>query len=328
MVSIVIPARDSERTLPETLESVAGLDTQQPFEVIVVDDGSTDATAALAADAGARVIACEGRGVADARNTGARHARGDIVLFADSDVVLPPDAVDLVVERIKGEGYDAVTGRLSRVNRYPGFASQYKNLWMSYTYESLPDDVALFYTSAAAIRRKLFLELGGFDRGYQRPSVEDTAFGQVLGDRGLRVRAEKRLAVEHLKSYRVLEVLRLDYERARALTCVFLGRARRTAARGNTSSVPTSFMVSVPLPALALAALVLAAALHQAPLAAAAAAAVVLFWGLNASFLGYLLRHRGWLFFLQSHAFLVADALFVAAGIGAGFAGAATGRRR
>ena len=317
VVSIVIPARDSAPTLAATLRSIAALETAVALEVLVVDDGSTDQTASLAAAAGARVIPCDGRGVADARNTGARAARGRLLLFVDSDVVLPPHAIDRIVARIQVDGYDAVTGRLSHVHRHSGFASQYKNLWMAYTYETLPDEVALFYTSAAAIRRDLFLDLGGFARHFQRPSVEDTAFGQLLGDRGHRVRAEKELAVEHLKTYDVAGVLRLDFARARDLTVVFIERARLSLRRGNTSSVPTSFMASLPLPPLAIA-MMLSFLVTGRPLPLAlAAASLTFFWCLNVGFLTYLLRHRGVGFLARAHVFMPLDALAVTAGIAA-----------
>lgn len=326
VVSIVIPARDSEATLPHTLASVARLVTRHPHELILVDDGSRDRTAELARRAGARVIPCEGRGVADARNTGARHAEGEVILFIDSDVLLPPGALDLVVARILTEGWDAVTGRLSAAHPNPEFASQYKNLWMSYTYESLPERVSLFYTSAAAIRRRVFAESGGFGLGWVQPSVEDTAFGQLLGDRGYRVRADRDLAVEHLKSYRLRDVLALDYRRSRDLTRVFARRVGKLVSRGNSSSVPTTFMVSVPLPAGSLA-LGVAAAATSSPVALAGAIAIlVLFWGLNGTFLTYLLKKRGLGFMLASHLFLAVDALAVAAGIAAGLVRSLGGR--
>jgi glycosyltransferase involved in cell wall biosynthesis len=289
--------------------------------MIVVDDGSSDATARLACEAGARVIPCEGSGVSDARNTGARHARGELVLFTDSDVILPPVAVDLILERIVKQGYDAVTGRLSRVHRHPGFASRYKNLWMAFTYEALPDEVALFYTSVSAIRRSVFLKLRGFDPAYRAPSVEDTAFGQMLRDGGYRVRAEKQLAVEHLKNYTAREVLALDMERSRALTRLYAGRVRSFIRHGNTSSVPTSFMLSVPMPLLGLALLVAGAALGAHTIVSAGLALFVLFLGLNGSFLSYLLRHGGLRLFFWSHLFLIADAVAVCAGVAAGLAG-------
>lgn len=326
VVSIVIPARNSAATLPRTLATVAALRTRIPHETILVDDGSEDATAEIARRAGARVIPCEGRGVADARNTGARHAQGDVILFIDSDVLLPPGALDLVAGRILDERWDAVTGRLSSEHPNPDFASQYKNLWMSYTYESLPEQVSLFYTSAAAIRRRAFLDAGGFGLGWIQPSVEDTAFGQLLGERGYRVRADRELAVGHLKGYRLRDVLALDYRRSRDLVRVFVSRVGRLVSKGNSSSVPTTFMVSVPLPAACIGLAGYALVAGSSPALAAALGVLVLFWGLNGSFLGYLLKKRGPLFMLQSHLFLPVDALAVSAGIVAGLVRSLGGR--
>ncbi len=318
MLSVVIPAKNAERTLQRTLDSVQNLETRHRLEVIVVDDGSSDATERIAREAGARVMPCNGRGVSAARNTGARAALGKYLLFADSDVVLPKETAELVLGRLEHEGYAAITGRLSPENPYPDFASQYKNLWMAYTYEVLPEEVALFYTSAAAVRRDLFLDLGGFDVRFARPSVEDTAFGQRLGDTGHRVAAEPRLAVLHLKSYRLSDVLRLDYMRARDLVRVFLARRDESMKKGNTSSVPTSFILSLPLAPLSFVFLLAGILLLSKLLLALALSSLVLFDSANRGFLSYLKRHKGWLFFLKAHLFLPLDALCAITGAAAG----------
>ena len=90
LVSIVVPVYNSEAFLQETLDSVFALE-YEPFEVIVVDDGSSDESAAIAQSyADVRCIRQENRGPADARNEGIRSARGEFVAFVDSDdVVLP-----------------------------------------------------------------------------------------------------------------------------------------------------------------------------------------------------------------------------------------------
>jgi glycosyltransferase involved in cell wall biosynthesis len=88
---VVIPARNAERSLPRVLAALAVQDPA-PLEVIVVDDDSTDATAALAREHGARVVHPQGRRFAGgARNEGWRHASGELVVFLDSDVVPTPD---------------------------------------------------------------------------------------------------------------------------------------------------------------------------------------------------------------------------------------------
>jgi hypothetical protein len=100
-VSIVIPARDEERSLPGLLRSLAR-QTVAIAEVIVVDDGSTDRTAALATAAGARVITAPAlpdgwAGKPWACHTGARRSTGDVLVFLDADVELAPDGLDRIL---------------------------------------------------------------------------------------------------------------------------------------------------------------------------------------------------------------------------------------
>lgn len=99
--SLVIPARDEEGSLPHLLASLAE-QTVAPTEIIVVDDGSTDRTAALAAAGGARVVAApplpDGwAGKPWACHVGARQATGDVLVFLDADVVLGTDGLDRIV---------------------------------------------------------------------------------------------------------------------------------------------------------------------------------------------------------------------------------------
>jgi glycosyltransferase involved in cell wall biosynthesis len=89
-VSVVIPAYNAERTLERVLDSLSA-QSPQPDEVIVVDDGSTDETAALARSRGTRVVPTEGhRYAGGARNAGWRAARRSVVVFLDADVVPAP----------------------------------------------------------------------------------------------------------------------------------------------------------------------------------------------------------------------------------------------
>jgi glycosyltransferase involved in cell wall biosynthesis len=91
MVSIVIPAHNEADYLPYTLRSVliAMQQVEADVEVIVVDDASTDATAKIAAESGARLVSVNLRHIAAVRNAGARAARGDFLVFLDADTQLP-----------------------------------------------------------------------------------------------------------------------------------------------------------------------------------------------------------------------------------------------
>ena len=95
MLSFVIPAYNEEKYLPATLRALftsAGA-VGEPFEVIVVDDASTDRTTAVAQAGGARVISANNRQIAATRNAGARAARGGVLFFVDADTLANPAAI-------------------------------------------------------------------------------------------------------------------------------------------------------------------------------------------------------------------------------------------
>ena len=92
MLSFIVPAYNEELELPATLSAIraAAAATSEPFEIVVANDGSTDATAEVAASGGARVVTIHRRQIAAARNAGAREARGDILFFVDADTRIGP----------------------------------------------------------------------------------------------------------------------------------------------------------------------------------------------------------------------------------------------
>src|SRR5262245_49542829 len=244
-VSVVIPVYNGESTLKECLGRLFE-SRFRDFETIVVDDGSTDQSATIAAAYPVRVIPTSGRvGPAAARNLGARMATGEVLFFIDSDVMVRPDTLALLAESFEAGDVDGLCGVQAAQMRYTNLASQYKNLWMRWTYLRQTGDVPLFYTTAAAIRREAFLRVGGFDQGYATPNVEDTAFGQKLARLGVRVRVHPELEVEHVKQYSLPSMLRTDFMRAVSLTRLKL-RHPGDIAQNNTS-VPSSYMASVPL---------------------------------------------------------------------------------
>ncbi len=87
MISFIVPAYNEELELSSTLAAIraAASGASQPFEIIVVDDASTDATPEIAGQAGARVVSIHRRQIAAARNAGARVTRGDYLFFVDAD---------------------------------------------------------------------------------------------------------------------------------------------------------------------------------------------------------------------------------------------------
>lgn len=171
-ISIVIPAYQAASYLAETLKSCLG-QTLPPGEVLVVDDGSTDGTAAVAEELGpsVRVETVINGGVARARNIGARLATGEFLLFLDADDTLLPSALqDLHSALIKqecGSVYGMVTERAEppakpRLNGFdfaagkPPLPAQ-RNFWRS----------AVITPGSAMVRAELHHRVSGFVTGYE-----------------------------------------------------------------------------------------------------------------------------------------------------------------
>lgn len=113
LVSVVIPAYNSKKYLAETLQSVSN-QTYKNFEVVIVDDGSTDGQTEIiklqcAADTRFRAIFQENTGVSTARNNGFNHTKGKYIAFLDADDVWLPDNLRLKIEKLE-------TGRFGLVH--------------------------------------------------------------------------------------------------------------------------------------------------------------------------------------------------------------------
>src|SRR5947209_4560491 len=98
MFSFVIPARNEEALLGQTLDSIvqAAPALKSDYEIIVVNDGSTDATASIAQSRGAKVVTVELRKISAVRNAGARDARGEFLIFVDADTTVNAEVLSSV----------------------------------------------------------------------------------------------------------------------------------------------------------------------------------------------------------------------------------------
>jgi GT2 family glycosyltransferase len=320
-ISVVMPVYNSERLLGECLAAL-NASTFRGFEVIVVDDSSTDRSREIAASHGARVVPSGGRlGPGRARNKGVEHVRGEIIFFIDSDVVVRPDTLArLLVAFDRDPGLAGAVAVQSPTMRFRNLCSVYKNLWMYYTYvRRAGQDVPLFYTTAAAIRREAFVASGGFDANYVDPNIEDTDYGQKLASQGFRVQILPDLEVEHVKGYDLAGLLRVDFLRSMSLARLKL----RKSADGigtNDTSVPTGYIVSVPLAGLAVLLLLIGLALGNRTLLIANFLALATILMLNVPFLRLIRAHGGVRAWGLSCGLLIIELLTAGAGSAVGIA--------
>jgi GT2 family glycosyltransferase len=162
--SVIIPARNAAKTIGECV--LAALSQSAPrelYEVIVVDDGSTDATGAIARAHGARVIPQPPLGIATAKNTGARAARGEILLFLEPDCV---PALDWIAQMIVPFNEPSVAGvKGTYVTHETGLLSRLIQAEYEDRYEREEKDRSIDFVDGYSVgyRRSVFLKLGGFD---------------------------------------------------------------------------------------------------------------------------------------------------------------------
>lgn len=217
MISVIIPALNAARFLPGLLSALES-GRERPAEVIVVDDGSTDATAAIALASGCRVLTTPHprSGPAIARNLGAVAATGGILFFLDADVIPHADAVARVAaafarsELETTPAPDALFGSYNDQPADPAFLSQYKNLFHHYVHQHGAAEATTFWTGCGAIQRDVFFRLGGFTDEYGRPCIEDIELGYRLARQGGRIRLDKELLVTHCKHWTAANLLRSD----------------------------------------------------------------------------------------------------------------------
>jgi glycosyltransferase involved in cell wall biosynthesis len=187
-ISVIIPCYNAERTLGRCIESVLATH-YRPLEVIIVDDASTDKTAAIAASLAAanpdlvRLVSLAiNRGPATARNAGAAVADGAYLFFLDSDTQMLPDALHKFATRIQESGADAVSGIYSAEPLNDAPCAIYKALLNNYFFvrEGI-FEYEVFNGAVGGLRREVFERLGGYNENLQwGMDYENEEFGHRM----------------------------------------------------------------------------------------------------------------------------------------------------
>jgi glycosyltransferase involved in cell wall biosynthesis len=190
-LSVVIPARDAAGMIGRTVAAALAQDLDDEFEVVVVDDGSTDETAAIAEQAGARVVRNgTATGPADARNAGAAAAAGELLAFTDADCVPAPGWLRAGARAL--EQADIVQGRVE-----PDPEAELGPFDHTIT---VREESGLFETANLFVRREWFDRAGGF-RAFIDPAKghfgEDLVFGWKVRRAGGRFAFAAEALVHH-----------------------------------------------------------------------------------------------------------------------------------
>jgi glycosyltransferase involved in cell wall biosynthesis len=211
-ITVIVPVYNGEKFLPRCLDAIASSQLA-PLEVIVVDDCSTDGGAEISRRRGARVISTARQsGPGAARNLAAAEARGDILLFVDADVVIKPDTLSGIARCfIERPELSAVFGSYDDEPGERDFLSQYRNLLHHFVHQNSNPDASTFWAGLGAIRREVFVSVGGFDcEKFAVPSIEDIELGSRLRSSGHRILLAKDIQAQHLKRWTFMSMLKTD----------------------------------------------------------------------------------------------------------------------
>ncbi len=270
LLSVVVPAYNAAATIGACVTALCGQNIDRPYEIIVVDDGSRDATAAIAQAAGATVLSTPRGRPAAARNAGLRAAQGAIVCCTDADCAPRPDWLAQIVRPF--DDPDVVACKGTYATRQTSLVARFVQLEYEDKYDLLRAQASIDFidTYSAAYRRDVLLANDGFDERFDY--LEDQELSFRLAARGYRMLFQPAAVVEHRHSATLRAYLRkkwvIGYWKAQVVRR-FPGRA------AGDSHTPQVMKVQMLLALLILSAL--GAALLAAPFAGR--------WGLPVGYL-------------------------------------------
>lgn len=204
MVQSVKAASEAARSLPENIE----------WELIVVDDSSTDGSIEKVKELDATILQMSSdgpHGPAVARNKGVSISRGEIIAFLDADVVAEPDTFTKMLDTFDlRPDIEALFGSYDDEPAARNFISQYKNLFHHFVHQNSQEESSSFWAGCGAIRKDTFEKAGGFPETRSKPAIEDIELGYKLSSISAKTLLRKEITVKHLKKWTLYSLLKTD----------------------------------------------------------------------------------------------------------------------
>jgi GT2 family glycosyltransferase len=216
-LSVIVPAYQGAQVLPLSLSALLRSDLpKEEWELIVVDDASSDETAFIAARYADTVVRLPARpsGPAFARNRGFEASRGDIVVFIDADVCVHTESLRRILQVMDSDPeLGAVFGSYDLSPADTSVVSTFRNLMHHYVHHRDAGDAETFWAGCGAIRSEVFRQVGMFDEWhYSRPQIEDIELGRRLRQHGHRIVLRPEIQGTHLKKWTLRDVVLTDFK--------------------------------------------------------------------------------------------------------------------
>jgi len=214
-LTVIIPTHNRTSLLLRVVESLLeqGQDIDHQFEIIIVDDGSSEPVASrlnelidsLGVQERVRYFYQEARGPAAARNLGIRQAKGDLLLFLGDDILPLPGLLAKHLQANTELYPDAHMAVLGMADLAPQFRdTPFANWWRrwNFRYQLLLEgkrqpDYSFFYTNNLSVKRAFLMDYGLFDEEFRYAAYEDGELGARLSENGLQIFFEPQANAEH-----------------------------------------------------------------------------------------------------------------------------------
>jgi glycosyltransferase involved in cell wall biosynthesis len=303
-LSVIVPAHNAAHVLPHSLGALCRSDLpREEWELIVVDDASTDATVSIATRYADRVVelrTARPLGPAYARNRACEVAHGEVFVFIDADVCVHSDTLRRFARLFAEDStVGAVFGSYDANPAAPGLVSQYRNLLHHYGHYCGRGDTETFWAGCGAVRRAVFIDAGMFDEWhYPRPQIEDIELGGRIRALGYRIVLRPDIQGTHLKRWTFTDMIRTDlWDRGVPWTRLLV--QQRTMTRAATLNLKSIERVKTLLAWVALVCFAFAAVTRELGLVIAAVVSLFAVLAASIDLYAFLVRVRGWRFALS-----------------------------
>ncbi|GAB6179658.1 hypothetical protein JCM14036_09770 [Desulfotomaculum defluvii] len=204
-VSIIIPCKNEGKLIRQTIESIMATPSRIPYDITVVNDGSTDGCCAFLNKSkfysGIKLINTTGIGAANARNLGVQQSTGDILVFCDAHITVEPEWLEILSEGLLERGSGAISPGIANMNQ--NYAIGYGMTWNDklearwLTSTGDITEVPIAPGGCVAVTREVFNDVEGFETGFRTYGFEDAEFSMKLWLFGYRVEVDPAVVIQH-----------------------------------------------------------------------------------------------------------------------------------